>query len=92
MPRTISDKYKLGLQYISKLSLSTKCKSFSGGFTNCTCICDCQDKLPQVKLFFGSKIKEFWQVPSHLSAMSEAEEAGKLFGKYLYPHSTFEPE
>jgi len=59
---------------------------------NCKCICNCQDKLLQVKLFFESKIKEFWQVPSHLSAMSEAKEAGKLSGKYLYPHCTFESE
>jgi len=92
MPRTIADKYKLGLLYISKLSLSHQCRSFSGGVTNCKCICNCQDKLPQVNFFFERKIKEFWHIPSHLSVMNEAVAVGKLFGTYLYPHSTFESE
>lgn len=51
MPRTSSDKLKLGLTYISKLSLSHECRSFSGGVTNCKCICNCGLMLPQVQIF-----------------------------------------
>jgi len=80
MPRKLADKYNLGLSYILKLSLFHQCKSFSGGVTICKCICNCQDKLSQVKLCFGTNI------------LKEAVVAGKLFGTYLYFHSTFESE
>ena len=51
MPRTKADKCKIGLEYISKLSSTHVCKSFSGGDTTCTCIVNYEDKLPEVKSF-----------------------------------------
>ncbi len=63
MARTKSDKCKVGLEYISKLSSEHVCKSFSGGDTTCTCIVNHEDKISDVKLFFEKEVKEFWKVP-----------------------------
>jgi len=87
MPRKLADKYNLGLSYILKLSLFHQCKSFSGGVTNW------QDKLPQIKVCFENKVKMSWQNPYHLSVIEDTEAfLGKLFGKFLYPHSTLNLE
>jgi len=88
MPRTKSDKCKVGLEYISKLSSVHVCKSFSGGNTTCTCIGNYEDKLPQVN-FFEKEVKEFWKVPSRISVRMDGPAIGKLFGEYLYPFCSF---
>jgi len=89
MPRTTGDKCKAGLEYISELSSEHVCKSFSGGNTTCTCIINYEDKLPQVKSFFETEVKEFWKVPSRLAVCMDGPAIGKLFGEYLYPFCSF---
>jgi len=92
MPRTSSDKLKLGLTYISMLFLSHECRSFSGGVTNCKSICNCGLMLPQVQVFFELEIKEFWKKSVHFSVRNDGAAIGDLFGKYLYPYSILESE
>jgi len=92
MPQTTGNKLSLGLSYIAKLSVTHECKSFSGGVTNCKCICNCGDFLCQVQEFFCKEIQQFWSVPDHVAVRKEAEDIGKFFGMYLYPHSSFESE
>jgi len=89
MARTKSDKGKVGLEYISKLSSEHVCKSFSGGDTTCTCIVNHEDKISDVKLFFEKEVKEFWKVPCHVAVRMNGPAIGKLFGEYLYPFCSF---
>jgi len=51
MPRTSSDKLKLGLDEIADLSPSYVCKGFHGDYLKCNGIIKLQDKLAESKVF-----------------------------------------
>jgi len=48
--------------------------------------------LSQVKTFFVNEVNEFWENSDHVSARKDAAVIGKLFGKFLHPHSSFDSE
>jgi len=86
MPRTSSDKLKLGLDEIARLSPSYVCKGFRGDFLKCNCIIKLQDKVALSKNFFGEMIDDFWSEPTHLENRFHGADMGPFLAEFLCPY------
>jgi len=63
MPKSSSDKLKLALDEIVKLSPNYLCKSVHGDFLKCNCIPKFQDKFAQSKDFLSRRSRIFGVSP-----------------------------
>jgi len=86
MPRTSSDKLKLGLDEIASLSPDYICKGFHGDFLKCNCIIKLQDKVALSKNFFGEMIDDFWSEPTHLENRFHGADMGPFLAEFLCPY------
>jgi len=89
MGRTLSDKGKLGKDWIDKLDLSYVCRCFHGQILTCNCICELlHEEFVSIKEYFKNLVDVFWLDDHHIANRTKAEEIGTCLGHFLLPSCT----